>query len=108
MVVPEVSYKWKDLGIQLLKSGRKMGILNEIEANYSQDVRRCCQVMLEKWLELQSDASWGQLIEALESQAVEMVNLADRIRSTVGMVSLCCNINKGSASVLKLGHKLLT
>ena len=86
MVIPEAAAHWWYLGIQLLKS--RMGTLSTIKANYPQDVNRCCQALLEKWLESQSDASWDQLIEALESPLVEMVYLAERIKSRLG--NMCC------------------
>lgn len=48
-VVPSVTSKWKDLGVQLLDSHE---VLKFIAANFSNDVERCCKEMLEKWLDL--------------------------------------------------------
>ena len=77
-VVPGVADKWRDLGVQLLDpiSGSTLDI---IERNNPRDVVRCCQCMLEKWLEKTPDASWNQLLAALRSSSVQLNHLASQI-----------------------------
>jgi len=49
---------WWDLGVQLLVSDkRRIGTLRIIAANYPQNVVKCCQTMLEEWLDVKMDAS---------------------------------------------------
>ena len=77
-VVPGVADKWRVLGVQLLDptSGSTLDI---IERNNPRDVVRCCQCMLEKWLEMTPDASWNQILAALRSPSVQLHHLASQI-----------------------------
>ena len=56
---------WHALGIELLGQDGIAG-LNEIKANNSHDVKKCCSAMLTLWRQRQIDASWSQLIGALK------------------------------------------
>ena len=47
--------------------------LKIIEASYPNDPRRCCNTMLEKWLEIDPDASWSKLDKAIQSPAVSSI-----------------------------------
>ena len=58
--------RWHDLGTQLL-TGDTVGVLDVIKADHPNDVRACCNEMFVKWLELQPNATWSQLITALSS-----------------------------------------
>ena len=71
-----VADKWRELGIQLLRSDQtnELGI---IAANHPQDVVSRCQCVLEKWLETNVDATWNQLIEALKR--IQSVYLASEL-----------------------------
>ena len=77
-VVQEAAVKWRDLGVQLLYpvSG---SVLDVIEKDHPRDALRCCQCMLQKWLQTSTDASWGQLLEALRSPCIQLMFLADKI-----------------------------
>lgn len=44
--------------------------LRIIEADYPSNVKRCCNEMLEIWLEIDDTASWEKLFAAIESPAV--------------------------------------
>ena len=61
-----MAVRWYDLGTQLLTDDT-VGTLRVIKANHPNDVDICCNKMLEKWLELQPDATWSQLIKALNN-----------------------------------------
>ena len=64
-VVCNVANKWKELGMQLLRSDQT-NELEIIETNYPQDVVRSCNCVLKKWLDTSLAATWDQLIEALK------------------------------------------
>lgn len=70
----EIATKWYNLGLELV--GNR--ILKVIEANHRNDVDTCCYKMFDNWLELKSDASWSQLIIALDD--IGMKAAADVVR----------------------------
>ena len=71
----EISTKWYELGLELIENDK---ILKVIEADHPNDVNRCCRIMFEKWLERTPNASWSQLVTALDS--IEMNVAADAVR----------------------------
>ena len=71
---------WRDLGIELLGQGG-IAELDVIKANNTDDVMKCCSKMLSLWLQLQTEASWNQLIEALEQ--VKLNRLAKEIKKAL-------------------------
>ena len=56
--------RWHDLGTQLLTDDT-VGVLDVIKADHPNDSSACCNKMFLKWLELQPNATWSQLIIAL-------------------------------------------
>ena len=70
----EIATRWYELGLELVDSNK---ILRVIEADHPNDVNRCCRVMFEKWLEKTPNASWSQLVTALDS--IKMNAAADAI-----------------------------
>ena len=69
----DITTRWYCLGLELVGSTR---ILGEIEANH-RDVNICFRVMFEKWLEKTPNATWSQLVTALNN--IEMNTAADAI-----------------------------
>lgn len=71
------STKWYELGIQLLEESTSVNILSEIEHDYPNNASRCCTKMFEKWLSQQPNASWDQILTALNNigmnSAVEQI-----------------------------------
>ena len=67
--------RWRDLGLELVDSNK---ILRVIETNHPNNVDTCCRLMFEKWLEKTPDASWSQLVTALNN--IEMATAADVVR----------------------------
>ena len=69
--------RWHDLGTALLTNDT-VGTLDVIKADHPNDVSACCNTMFAKWLELQPNATWSQLIAALSKigmkTAAESVN----------------------------------
>ena len=60
----EIATKWFDLGLELVDSHK---VLKVIQADHRNDVETCCRLMFEKWLERTPDASWEQLVTALNN-----------------------------------------
>ena len=71
----DIITRWRDLGLELVDSNK---ILRVIETNHPSDVDTCCRLMFEKWLEKTHDASWSQLVTALDN--IEMATAADAVR----------------------------
>ena len=69
-ITPRYAACWKTVGIQL---GLPNGELKAIKAGDPTNVPICCNRMLEKWLEVDKDASWAKLFTAIESKAVVYV-----------------------------------
>ena len=71
----EIATKWYELGLELVDSFK---ILKEIEADNPHNTNTCCRVMFEKWLEKTPNASWSQLVTALDN--IKMKTAADVVR----------------------------
>lgn len=70
----DITTRWRDLGLELVDSNK---VLKVIEADHPHNIEACCRVMFEKWLERTPNASWGQLVTALNT--VEMITAADAV-----------------------------
>ena len=77
-VIEECSTRWHDLGVQLLEEHTGSRILNEIENDCPSSVVKCCRKMFDRWLEQQPNASWDQLLTALNR--IGMNSAAEHIR----------------------------
>ena len=66
-ITPHYAAEWKIIGSLL---GLPNGELKAIEAGYPTNVKWCCNQMLEKWLEMDTTASWDKMFRAIESPAV--------------------------------------
>ena len=75
---------WYDLGVELLPNN--INSLEEIEVNHRNDVKTCCREMFRTWLNMKPDASWGQLVKALNE--IELGSAARNI-STQYMSGTC-------------------
>ena len=81
-VVKVAPYMWRDLGIELLPY-QHHEVLNIIEADYPHDSARCCQRVLQRWLETTTDATWNRVISALRSPRVELNDLACHLEQMI-------------------------
>ena len=70
----DIATKWHELGLVLVDS---YSVIKRIEADHHNDVTTCCRVMFEKWLQMKPDASWNELVTALNG--IEMKTAADFI-----------------------------
>ena len=66
-ITPQFAADWKVIGTLL---GLPTGELRAIEADYSTNVKWCCNKMLELWLEIDPTVSWKKLSSVIESPAV--------------------------------------
>ena len=64
--------RWYDLGTRLLTDDTVV-VLDVIKADHPNDVNACCNKMFLKWLELQPNATWSQLITALNNIGMNTV-----------------------------------
>ena len=71
----EIATKWYELGLELVDSNK---VLKVIEADHPHNTNTCCRVMFEKWLEKTPNASWNQLVTALDN--IKMNTAADVVR----------------------------
>ena len=86
-MVPYVSPQWYVLGVKLLKEEQESH-LDIIESDYAGDNKKCCIAMFRYWLSTSTGATWKQLIEALQSPAVELpVVAADLEKMLTGTVA---------------------
>ena len=77
-VVPYVIPQWFELGVKLLKEDHESH-LDVIQLNHSGDNKMCCMKMFWCWLNTNTDATWQQLIGALQSPAVELPVVAAKL-----------------------------
>ena len=74
----KVADRWKDLGVQLLRSDQEK-MLDIIEANHPHDVVTCCKRIVNIWLDATEDATWNMLVKALKSPSVQLNYLAGQL-----------------------------
>ena len=74
-VIPHVTSRWYTLGVKLLKEDQE-SYLDVIESNHAGDNETCCMKMFWYWLNTNTDATWLQLIDALQSPAVKLPSVA--------------------------------
>ena len=82
----KVAQKWRDLGVQLLRSDQE-NLLNIIAKDHPHDAVRCCQCVFETWLETAADPTWNQLLEALRSPGIQLSYVADQLEQK--MITKC-------------------
>ena len=78
----EVVVKWKELGIELL--GGSTHRLNVIKRDHHDSQDECCTAMFQEWLDVNPNASWNELIKALEN--IGLVTAASNIKVMIGTV----------------------
>ena len=71
-ITPYYAAHWTVIGTQL---GIHSGILQGIQASYPADAFRCCNKMLEIWLDTDCNATWDKIYKAIESPGVTKANL---------------------------------
>ena len=66
-ITPQYATQWKVIGMLLDLPSEA---LNIIEHDHRDKAEPCCNAMLEKWLQLNTTASWEKLFAVIESSAV--------------------------------------
>ena len=62
-VTPRYATSWREIGIQLNLSDGELSI---IQADNQFSVKKRCNVMLSRWLEVDTNASWEKLFTAID------------------------------------------
>lgn len=62
-VVPKYTTRWKDIGPMLNLAD---DLLSAIEQAYPTNPDWCCDKMLQRWLEVDNQATWKQLNDAID------------------------------------------
>ena len=62
-VTSHYATSWREIGIQLDLTNETLSIIQE---DYPRNVKRCCSVMLMEWLEVDTNASWQKLFDAID------------------------------------------
>ena len=70
-ITPYYAAYWSVIGTQL---DIHSGILQGIQANFPTDVFRCCNMMLEIWLDTDCNATWDKIFKAIECPGVTRTN----------------------------------
>ena len=76
----EISSKWREVGEGLLKK-ECVDKLDEIEKNHPGDMEGCCTEMFKYWLEVDSEANWNKLTDALKQ--IGQSTLAKKVEEDV-------------------------
>ena len=62
-VTPQYATIWREIGTQLDLPDATLSI---IQANNPANVERCCNAMLSRWLEVDTNAMWQKLLRAID------------------------------------------
>ena len=66
-ITPRYAADWKVIGTLL---GLPSATIEVIEHDNHHKAAKCCNAMLNKWLQVDTTASWGKLFTVIESPAV--------------------------------------
>ena len=62
-VIPQHASQWKQIGLQL---GLQTGWLDGVEGGNPINCEWCCERMLQKWLDITTNATWKQLFDSVD------------------------------------------
>ena len=79
-VIHGIAPYWFNIGLHLLDK-QYAAKLDEVKANYSQDLGQCAIEMLQLWLQVKVDADWNQLIQTLKQPGIDLIYFASRIEN---------------------------
>ena len=74
-VVPQVSHKWYNLGLQLFDRRDERKLIS-MKAEGSKQPEEHCLEVFTHWLDTKKNATWQKLIESLGCWAVNLPNVA--------------------------------
>ena len=88
-VVPHASAKWYHLGLQLFDS-KDVGLLCSMKVETNKSSQEQCTEVFSHWLTTKKKATWNELIKGLNSQSVNLPNVARKIEAMLdNRVSHC-------------------
>ena len=64
LITPDYAAHWKLIGTGL---GIREGTLLAIKRNFPDNVKWCCNALLEEWLNTDINATWKKLIQVIDS-----------------------------------------
>ena len=79
-IVPDVHYKWYDLGLQLLEDPREEAFLERLMLQYPNTTDRC-KAVFRRWLDVNTKATWSKIMGALNARNVDLPNVSYKIES---------------------------
>ena len=85
-VVPHVSHKWYNLGLQLFDT-RDEGILKSMKAEISKSPEEHCLEVFNHWLDTKKNPTWKKLIKSLRYHGVNLPSVASNIEKMLAPVS---------------------
>ena len=86
-VVPYCAVKWRELGVALGMSSWQLDIIKEDNLD---SCEKRCQEVLKKWTtELDVSASWGKLVDAVNTIHS---NLTVSVKGINTICTFCCNL----------------
>ena len=80
-VIPHVATKWYQLGVELFDEQEEHK-LKIVASDHKNDVTNCCYEMFRMWLETHANTTWSQIVEALNSPGVELVQVAAELKKS--------------------------
>ena len=87
-ITPQYATQWRMIGTQL---GLPTETLDVIEYDNRDKAIACCNAMFKKWLEMDTTASWSNLLTVIESPAVSCSAPDKGDYSFVYMATICWN-----------------
>ena len=83
LITPNYSAHWKIIGAVL---GIAKGCLDGIESCFPASSFKCCNRMLEMWLETNASVKWMDVITAIDSPAIQFDLLPEISEDFIGML----------------------
>ena len=78
-MVPGATPKWSSIGIDLLNDATQ---IETITLNNPNNNQKCCEQMFVNWLNKNPKATWWNLLDTLESDAVGLNALAEQVKTS--------------------------
>lgn len=64
-IIPQYAARWRDLGVQLDITTNSLDIIAANNVHHREYVNSCCRDMLIKWIEIDTEATWNKLHNAI-------------------------------------------
>ena len=64
-IVPKYAARWRDLGVQLKIPEHQLNTIAVNNTNHPSYSEQCCKAVLQKWMEINTNATWDMLQMAI-------------------------------------------